>query len=66
MVGTVENLIFNNASIVSTLKALASVLHENNRQRIELFGLTQTKQILNDDLFSFDPVGAAWRGGLKI
>jgi len=51
---------------LTTLKALASVLHENNRQRIELFGLTQTKQILNDDLFSFDPVDAARRGGLKI
>ena len=51
---------------LTTLKALASVLHENNRQRIELFGLTQTKQIQNDDLFSFDPVDAARRGGLKI
>ena len=51
---------------LTTLKALASVLHENNRQRIELFGLTQTKQIQNDELFSFDPVDAARRGGLKI
>ena len=51
---------------LTTLKTLAAVLHENNRQRIELFGLTQTKQILNDDLFSFDPVDAARRGGLKI
>ena len=50
----------------STLKTLAAVLHENNRQRIELFGLTQTKQIQNDELFSFDPVDAARRGGLKI
>ena len=49
-----------------TLKTLAAVLHENNRQRIELFGLTQTKQIQNDELFSFDPVDAARRGGLKI
>ena len=47
------------------MKTLAAVLHENNRQRIKLFGLTQTEQILNDDLFSFDPVDAAWRGGLK-
>ena len=51
---------------LTTLKTLAAVLHENNRQRIELFGLTQTKQIQNDDLFSFDPVDAARRGGLKI
>jgi transposase len=51
---------------LTTLKTLASVLHENNRQRIELFGLTQTKQIQNDELFSFDPVDAARRGGLKI
>ena len=51
---------------LTTLKTLAAVLHENNRQRIELFGLTQTKQILNDDLFSFDPVDVARRGGLKI
>ena len=51
---------------LTTLKTLAAVLHENNRQRIELFGLTQTKQIQNDELFSFDPVDAARRGGLKI
>ena len=51
---------------LTTLKTLAAVLHENNRQRIELFGLTQTKQIQNDDLFSFDPVDAARRGGLQI
>ena len=51
---------------LTTLKTLAAVLHENNRQRIDLFGLTQTKQIQNDDLFSFDPVDAARRGGLKI
>ena len=51
---------------LTTLKTLASVLHENNRQRIELFGLTQTKQIQNDELFSFDPVDAARRGGLDI
>ena len=50
---------------LTTMKTLAAVLHENNRQRIKLFGLTQTEQILNDDLFSFDPVDAAWRGGLK-
>ena len=51
---------------LTTLKTLAAVLHENNRQRIDLFGLTQTKQIQNDELFSFDPVDAARRGGLKI
>ena len=51
---------------LTTLKTLAAVLHENNRQRIELFGLTQTKQIQNDELFSFDPVDAARRRGLKI
>ena len=51
---------------LTTLKTLAAVLHENNRQRIKLFGLTQTKQIQNDELFSFDPVDAARRGGLKI
>ena len=51
---------------LTTLKTLAAVLHENNRQRIELFGLTQTKQIQNDELFSFDPVDATRRGGLKI
>ena len=51
---------------LTTLKTLASVLLENNRQRIELFGLTQTKQIRNDELFSFDTVDAARRGGLKF
>ena len=51
---------------LTTLKTLAAVLHEINRQGIELFGLTQTKQIQNDELFSFDPVDAARRGGLKI
>ena len=51
---------------LTTLKTLAAVHHVNNRQLIELFGFTQTKQIQNDDLFSFDPVDAARRGGLKI
>ena len=50
---------------LTTLKALASVLHENNRQR-SIIWITQTKQIQNDELFSFDPVDAARHGGQDL
>jgi predicted transcriptional regulator len=51
---------------LTTLKTLASVLHENNRQRIELFGLSQPKRQPKEISFNFDYVEAARRGGLDI
>ena len=51
---------------LTTLKTLASVLHENNRQRIELFGLSQPKHQPKEISFNFDYVEAARRGGLDI
>ena len=51
---------------LTTLKTLAAVLHENNRQRIELFGLSQPKHQPKEISFNFDYVEAARRGGLDI
>lgn len=50
---------------LTTLKTLASVLHENNRQRIELFGLGAPKHQVGLD-WSIDYVEAAKEAGLEI
>ena len=49
---------------LATIKMLSSILLENNRQRMDLFGLANKAKEVND--YSIDFIAATREGGLKI
>ncbi len=49
---------------LATMKVLSGILLENNRQRMDLFGLANKAKEVND--FSIDFIAAAREGGLDI
>ena len=49
---------------LATMKVLSSILLENNRQRMDLFGLANKAKEVSD--YSIDFIAAAREGGLKI
>jgi len=50
---------------LGTLKTLSGILHENNRQRMDLFGLAAKKHDEGFD-WSIDYIEAAREGGLDV
>ena len=49
---------------LATMKVLSGILLENNRQRMDLFGLVNKAKEVSD--YSIDFIAAAREGGLKI
>ena len=49
---------------LATMKVLSGILLENNRQRMDLFGLANKAKEVSD--YSIDFIAAAREGGLKI
>ena len=51
---------------LGTLKTLSGILHDNNRQRIDLFNLNQKPKSEDADIWSIDYFAAAKAGGLEV